>query len=126
MGDALQSMSNLFFSDYVPTITSSPGSCSTSVFSGRRRYYGRKTTTTPSTPPGGAGDPLLCPYLKYTWEFIEVFDKGTHKKGGMKENIDITAEEFKSWVMGRWAFPPEINMQAYDHPAMFPEELQGG
>jgi DNA modification methylase len=63
------------------------------------------------------------PYLKYTWEFIEVFDKGTHKKSGRKENIDITAEEFKSWVMGRWTFPPELNMQSYGHPAMFPEEL---
>jgi DNA modification methylase len=63
------------------------------------------------------------PYLKYTWEFIEVFDKGTHKKSGRRENIDITAEEFKSWVMGRWSFPPEKNMQVYGHPAMFPEEL---
>jgi DNA modification methylase len=63
------------------------------------------------------------PYLKYTWEFIEVFDKGTHKKSGDRKNIDITTEEFKSWVMGRWAFPPEIHMRDFDHPAMFPEEL---
>jgi DNA modification methylase len=63
------------------------------------------------------------PYLKYTWEFIEVFDKGTHKKSGNRENIDITADEFKSWVMGRWSFPPETHMQTFGHPAMFPEEL---
>jgi hypothetical protein len=34
--------------------------------------------------------------LKYTWEFVEVFSKGDIKKKGKKENIDITAEEFKS------------------------------
>ncbi|MDD1675212.1 MAG: site-specific DNA-methyltransferase, partial [Methanomicrobiales archaeon] len=63
------------------------------------------------------------PYLKYTWEFIEIFDKYTHKKSGRREDIDITAEEFKSWVMGRWTFPPEVNMKEFGHPAMFPEEL---
>ncbi|MCX6686806.1 MAG: site-specific DNA-methyltransferase [Methanoregula sp.] len=63
------------------------------------------------------------PYIKYTWEFIEVFDKATHKKAGRREDIDITAEEFKEWVIGRWSFPPEIRMKDYGHPAMFPEEL---
>ena len=60
------------------------------------------------------------PYIKYTWEFIEVFDKETHKKCGRQEDIDITAEEFKEWVLGRWSFPPEIHMKDYNHPAMFP------
>jgi site-specific DNA-methyltransferase (adenine-specific) len=63
------------------------------------------------------------PYIKYTWEYIEVFDKKTHKKTGRREDIDITADEFKEWVIGRWTFPPEIRMKDYDHPAMFPEEL---
>ena len=63
------------------------------------------------------------PYLKYTWEFIEVFDKETHKKSGHKEDIDITDAEFKEWVIARWSFPPEIRMKSYGHPAMFPEEL---
>jgi site-specific DNA-methyltransferase (adenine-specific) len=63
------------------------------------------------------------PYIKYTWEFIEVFDKGTHKKKGQREDIDITADEFKEWVLGRWTFPPEIRMRDYNHPAMFPEEM---
>jgi DNA modification methylase len=63
------------------------------------------------------------PYLKYTWEFIEVFDKETHKKKGRREDIDITADEFKEWVLGKWSFPPEIRMRDYNHPAMFPEEL---
>jgi site-specific DNA-methyltransferase (adenine-specific) len=63
------------------------------------------------------------PYLKYTWEFVEVFDKETHKKAGLKENIDITDEEFKEWVIGRWSIPPETRMKEYGHPAMFPEEI---
>jgi len=63
------------------------------------------------------------PYIKYTWEFIEVFDKETHKKEGKREDIDITADEFKEWVLGKWSFPPEIRMKDYNHPAMFPEEM---
>ena len=63
------------------------------------------------------------PYLKYTWEFIEIFDKESHKKEGRREDIDITADEFKEWVLGKWSFPPEIRMRDYNHPAMFPEEL---
>lgn len=63
------------------------------------------------------------PYLKYTWEFLEIFAKGTLKKEGKKENIDINAEEFKKWVIGKWSIAPERNMKKYDHPAMFPEEL---
>ncbi len=63
------------------------------------------------------------PYIKYTWEFIEVFDKETHKKEGRREDIDITADEFKEWVLGKWSFPPEIRMKDYNHPAMFPEEM---
>jgi len=63
------------------------------------------------------------PYLKYTWEFIEVFDKDTHKKTGRKEDIDITVDEFKEWVIGKWSVPPEIRMKEYGHPAMFPEEI---
>ncbi len=63
------------------------------------------------------------PYLKYTWEFIEVFCKGDLKKAGKKEDIDITDEEFKSWVVAKWSIGPERRMKQYDHPAMFPEEL---
>ena len=38
------------------------------------------------------------PYLKYTWEFLEIFCKGDLKKKGNSEDIDIDAEDFKSWV----------------------------
>ena len=63
------------------------------------------------------------PYLKYTWEFIEIFCKGTLKKVGSPENADITDEEFKSWVVAKWSLGPERRMKQYNHPAMFPEDL---
>ena len=63
------------------------------------------------------------PYLKYTWEFLEIFSKGSLKKEGKKENIDINAEEFKQWVVGKWSIAPERNMREFRHPAMFPEKL---
>lgn len=63
------------------------------------------------------------PYLKYTWEFIEVFCKGSLKKEGHQENADITADEFKEWVTVKWSIAPERKMKKFDHPAMFPEEL---
>jgi len=63
------------------------------------------------------------PYLKYSWEFIEVFCKETHKKTGDSKNIDIAGEEFKKWVYAKWSIAPERNMKKYEHPAMFPEEL---
>ncbi|HJM12575.1 MAG TPA: site-specific DNA-methyltransferase [Candidatus Marinimicrobia bacterium] len=63
------------------------------------------------------------PYLKYTWEFIEIFCKGEMKKTGEKENIDISADEFKEWVVAKWSVATERKMKKYDHPAMFPEKL---
>lgn len=63
------------------------------------------------------------PYLKYTWEFVEVFSKQTHKKSGDAKNIDITGDEFKKWVYAKWSIAPERNMKEFGHPAMFPEEL---
>ncbi|OWZ84974.1 DNA-methyltransferase [Natranaerobius trueperi] len=63
------------------------------------------------------------PYFKYSWEFLEVFCKGSMKKNGDKEKIDITADEFKEWVYGKWSIAPERNMQYFNHPSIFPEEL---
>lgn len=63
------------------------------------------------------------PYLKYTWEFIEIFSKGALRKPGEKTNIDIQAEEFKKWVVAKWSLAPERKMKQFQHPAMFPEEL---
>ena len=63
------------------------------------------------------------PYLKYTWEFLEIYCKGNLKKVGSSVNADITAEEFKSWVTAKWNILPEHKMKEYRHPAMFPEHL---
>lgn len=63
------------------------------------------------------------PYLKYTWEFVEIFCKGELKKTGKKDNIDISADEFKEWVVAKWSIAPEKKMKKYEHPAMFPESL---
>lgn len=63
------------------------------------------------------------PYLKYTWEFIEVFCKGSLKKEGKPEDADIDADDFKKWVNAKWSIAPERKMKEYNHPAVFPEEL---
>lgn len=63
------------------------------------------------------------PYLKYTWEYVEVFCKGELRKRGDRDKIDITADEFKEWVVGKWSIAPERNMKAHEHPSMFPVEL---
>jgi DNA modification methylase len=63
------------------------------------------------------------PYLKYTWEFLEVFAKGSLKKEGSADRADITPDEFKKWVVAKWSVAPERDMKKYNHPAMFPEEL---
>jgi len=111
------------FSDYVPThhIISRQlaglGLLWKAEFLWEKNNYNAKFTA------WGSWKSPSMPYIKYTWEFIEVFDKISHKKAGNRENIDITADEFKEWVKGRWSFPPETRMKDYDHPAMFPEEL---
>ena len=63
------------------------------------------------------------PYLKYTWEYLEVFCKGDLRKAGQSSNADIDAESFKQWVVAKWSVAPESRMREFGHPAMFPEEL---
>jgi len=63
------------------------------------------------------------PYLKYTWEFLEVFCKGELRHRGDNKNIDITGDEFKKWVYAKWDIAPQRDMRKWGHPAMFPEEL---
>jgi DNA modification methylase len=64
-----------------------------------------------------------CPYINYPFEFIEVFSKNNIKHDGEKKNIDITKDEFVSYVNGHWTIAPETRMKKFGHPAMFPEEL---
>ena len=63
------------------------------------------------------------PYLKYTWEFIEVFCKGDIKHSCDSKLADITGNEFKTWVDAKWSIAPERRMKEYGHPAMYPVEL---
>jgi site-specific DNA-methyltransferase (adenine-specific) len=111
------------FSDYIPThhIISSQlrnlGLLWKAEFVWEKNNYNAKYTA------WGSWKSPSMPYIKYTWEFVEVFDKETHRKAGRREDIDISAEEFKEWVIGKWVFPPEIRMKDYNHPAMFPQEL---
>lgn len=63
------------------------------------------------------------PYFKYTWEYLEVFCKGSLKHFGDSKNADITANEFKTWVDAKWSIAPEHGTKSYGHPAMFPPEL---
>ena len=63
------------------------------------------------------------PYLKSTWEFLEIFCKGSLKKDGNPKNIDIQVDEFKAWVVSKWSIAPARDMKKYGHPAMFPEKL---
>jgi DNA modification methylase len=71
----------------------------------------------------GSWNSPSSPYLKYTWEFLEVFSKGDIKKPSEHKESDLNGDEFKKWVYGKWDIAPEINMKKFGHPAMFPEEL---
>jgi DNA modification methylase len=111
------------FSDYVPThhIISHQLACLGLLW--RAEILWEKNNYNAKYTAWGSWKSPSMPYIKYTWEYIEVFDKESHKKIGRREDIDISAEEFKEFVLGRWSFPPETRMKDYNHPAMFPEEL---
>jgi DNA modification methylase len=111
------------FSDYVPTHHIISGMLRQLGLLWKAEFLWEKNNYNAKYTAWGSWKSPSMPYIKYTWEYIEVFDKKTHKKTGHREDIDITTDEFKEWVIGRWTFPPEIRMKDYDHPAMFPEEL---
>ncbi len=111
------------FSDYIPTHHVISNQLMTLGFLWKAEILWEKNNYNAKYTAWGSWKSPSMPYLKYTWEFIEVFDKETHKKAGERERIDITDTEFKEWVIGKWSFPPEIRMKDYGHPAMFPEEL---
>jgi len=111
------------FSDYVPTHHIISQQLSGLGLLWRAELLWEKNNYNAKYTAWGSWKSPSMPYIKYTWEYIEIFDKESHKKAGRREDIDITAEEFKEWVFGKWTFPPETRMKDYDHPAMFPEEL---
>ena len=111
------------FSDYIPTHHIISSQLQKIGLLWKAEILWEKNNYTAKYTAWGSWRSPSMPYLKYTWEFIEVFDKGTHKKAGRKEDIDITVDEFKEWVFGRWVVPPETRMKDFGHPAMFPEEI---
>jgi len=111
------------FSDYVPTHHIISRQLAGLGLLWRAEILWEKNNYNAKFTAWGSWKSPSMPYIKYTWEYIEVFDKVSHKKTGRKEDIDISADEFKEWVLGRWVFPPETRMKDYHHPAMFPEEL---
>lgn len=111
------------FSDYIPTHHIISRQLADLGLLWKAEFLWEKNNYNAKYTAWGSWKSPSMPYVKYTWEFIEVFAKETHKKSGRREDIDITADEFKEWVLGKWSFPPEIRMKDYDHPAMFPEEL---
>lgn len=111
------------FSDYVPTHHIISQQMADLGLLWRAELIWEKNNYNAKYTAWGSWKSPSMPYIKYTWEYIEVFDKESHKKTGRKSDIDISSDEFKEWVIGRWTFPPETRMKDYDHPAMFPEEL---
>ncbi len=111
------------FSDYIPTHHIVSGQLLALGFLWKAEILWEKSNYNAKYTAWGSWKSPSMPYLKYTWEFIEVFDKVTHKKAGSSQYADITGDEFKKWVYARWGFAPESRMKEYGHPAMFPEEL---
>ena len=111
------------FSDYVPThhIISNYFMNKKMIWKGEviwdKRNYNCKYTA------WGSWCSPSNPYLKYTWEFVEVFSKGDIKKYGQSKGSEINPDQFKEWVVAKWEISPEHNMKKYGHPAMFPEAL---
>lgn len=111
------------FSDYIPTHHIISKQLLDLGFLWKAEVLWEKSNYNAKYTSWGSWKSPSMPYLKYTWEFIEIFSKKSHKKTGDKENIDITDEEFKEWVYAKWTFMPETKMKDFGHPAMFPEEL---
>ncbi|MDD1718159.1 MAG: site-specific DNA-methyltransferase, partial [Methanoregulaceae archaeon] len=111
------------FSDYIPSHHLISAHCMKQKMIWRGEILWEKHNYNCKYTAWGSWKSPSSPYLKYTWEFLEVFSKGDLKKPGRKEDADITAGEFKEWVVARWPIAPERHMQMYGHPAMFPPEL---
>lgn len=63
-----------------------------------------------------------CPNIINPLEVIIVYSKNDRKKGGNKEFIDITREEFIEYSLGVWNFGSE-SAKRIGHPAPYPIEL---
>ena len=111
------------FSDYIPTHHIISQKIMEIGFKWKAEILWEKNNYNCKYCSWGSWKSPSSPYLKYTWEFVEVYVKKEYKHHGKKENIDITDDEFKKFVIAKWSIAPERKMKKFDHPAMFPEEL---
>lgn len=111
------------FSDYMPTHHRVAGLLEKAGLLFQAEILWEKHNWNAKYTAWGSWKSPSMPYLKYTWEFIEVFAKGSRRKPGSRDAIDITADEFKKWVYARWEVAPERRMKEFGHPSMFPEAL---
>lgn len=112
-----------YFSDYIPAHHIVSGQLLEIGYKWKGEILWEKHNYNCKYTAWGSWKSPSMPYLKYSWEFIELFCKGTYKKKGERDDIDITGEEFKDWVYAKWAIAPASNIKEYKHPAMFPEEI---
>ena len=63
-----------------------------------------------------------CPNIINPLEVIIVCSKGSRKKEGSKENIDVSRDEFIEYSLGVWKFGSE-SAKRVNHPAPYPKEL---
>ncbi len=113
-----------FFSDYIPSHHIFSQIFLKHKFIWRNEILWEKNNYSARYTSWGSWKSPASPYLKYTHEFIEVYCKETIKHNNRRDEIpDITDEEFKSAVIGKWSIAPERNMKKYNHDAMFPEKL---
>lgn len=113
-----------FFSDYIPSHHIFSQIFLRHKFIWRNEILWEKNNYSARYTSWGSWKSPASPYLKYTHEFIEVYCKETIKHNNRRNEIpDISDEEFKSSVIGKWSIAPERNMKKYNHDAMFPEKL---
>lgn len=90
-------------------------------FKYRTKIVWNKNTITARTAWGSFCSPSN-PNILPSFEYILIFYKGTPKKDGNKELIDITKDEFIPWTNGMWNIATE-SAKKIGHPAPYPVEL---
>lgn len=86
------------FSKYIPTHHILSNNLTDIGFKWKAEFIWDKNNYNCAYTTWGSWKSPSSPYIKYTWEFVEVFCKNEYKKIGDSENIDITAEEFKEYT----------------------------
>lgn len=113
-----------FYSDYIPSHHVFSNIFLKHKFIWRNEIVWEKNNYSARYTSWGSWKSPSSPYLKYTHEYIEVYCKETIRHDNRRnEEADITDEEFKNSVIGKWSIAPERNMKKYKHAAMFPENL---